>query len=419
MREIKTGYLSRKDVCVRYQISRSSLYRRLREGKFPPPVKMAGSSRTLRWSSKDLEAFELDKCEVSLGEPTDIPSHSPLVAIESESGEIAPPKILALSADYSDSSSETTRHGFEHLGLLGFSTSLLEAPKRLLNCLRHPVGRDVKPTLHYFKQTAGSVSISFRGLRRCELWACPVCAPAKAKAVRGRLDQRLIELRAKGCNLFFVTFTFGHNLADALCDVYGDLIDIWSRLVVHPDYKSLLRMYGFQIHFWVRELKYGLSGWHPHVHAIVEFSGDSSLLQEKLTTLWGEVCKQKNRAVNRDRGVCVSGLRADASAYLLKQWSESKSGNDSVSLTPLQLGYSAFRTGDQTHEMRYREYLQFSKSLGRHKQFFLSGKCEEGEAGTLPVINDGMASILHLNRVNLIEIRERGVHEFVRRQNFI
>lgn len=408
---VERSYLSRKDVCLRYSLSRSSLYRSLREGRFPQPVKIAGGPRTLRWSVRVLEEFELAGCVVRLGEPTDNFSQVDSVSAEFECIpiEVKKPPEFPTTSTYLP----TFHHGAENLRLLGYLSSMAEAPKRLLNCLRHPVSRDVKPTLLRYKAFDGSPSISFRGMQRCELWCCPVCAPSKARVLQRRMDQKVRELKEN--NLYFATATISHSLTDPLSAVYGDLVKAWSRFVLRPTYKKLFRKHRFKIHFWVRELEYGVSGWHPHLHMYLEFSGELAQLQAELAICWQEACKEVGRSVNLERGFYVSKFRDSSSLYVLKQWLAIGKNEQADRLTPLELGFSASLTGDREHQRLYKEYLQFSKTHGRHKQFFLSGVHDEYVPFSRE-IDDGRNGGTPLSRDDLIEIREQGVWEFLRRK---
>ena len=51
-------YLSDKAVAERYQSSRSTVWRWVKEGKFPKPVKLA--TGTTRWHLTDLEHWEAE-----------------------------------------------------------------------------------------------------------------------------------------------------------------------------------------------------------------------------------------------------------------------------------------------------------------------------------------------------------------------
>lgn len=52
---INRQYLSDKALTGRYEVSRSTIWRWLHEGKLPQPIKINGSTR---WLLSDLEAFE-------------------------------------------------------------------------------------------------------------------------------------------------------------------------------------------------------------------------------------------------------------------------------------------------------------------------------------------------------------------------
>lgn len=53
---MSASYLSASAVCARWGVSRATLYRRIRDGCFPKPVRFAG--RIVRWSVRELEDFE-------------------------------------------------------------------------------------------------------------------------------------------------------------------------------------------------------------------------------------------------------------------------------------------------------------------------------------------------------------------------
>lgn len=50
------NYLSDKKVSERYEVSRATLWRWVREGQFPSPVKL--SPGCTRWKLADIEAWE-------------------------------------------------------------------------------------------------------------------------------------------------------------------------------------------------------------------------------------------------------------------------------------------------------------------------------------------------------------------------
>ena len=48
-------YLSMKKVCARYDVTRDTIYKWMRDGKFPQPVKVNGATR---WREEDLKRWE-------------------------------------------------------------------------------------------------------------------------------------------------------------------------------------------------------------------------------------------------------------------------------------------------------------------------------------------------------------------------
>ena len=50
------GYTNNKGVCFRYGISRTTLYRRIKEGRFPAPTGLAGKGNW--WDNQTLDAYD-------------------------------------------------------------------------------------------------------------------------------------------------------------------------------------------------------------------------------------------------------------------------------------------------------------------------------------------------------------------------
>ena len=54
-KDLLIKYLSDKDLAARYSIHRATPWRWVREGRFPSPIKINGSTR---WKLSDIEAWE-------------------------------------------------------------------------------------------------------------------------------------------------------------------------------------------------------------------------------------------------------------------------------------------------------------------------------------------------------------------------
>ena len=55
-----TQYLTDRSLAARYEVARSTIWRWLKEGQLPQPVKLAGSTR---WRLSDLEQWEQNQVE--------------------------------------------------------------------------------------------------------------------------------------------------------------------------------------------------------------------------------------------------------------------------------------------------------------------------------------------------------------------
>ena len=391
----------------------------MKEGKFPLSVSIGGGRGTRRWIVEDIEEYIRNGCVMSLGKPTaNVPEVPTPVHNDLECRDIGDGK---LSGDISETPISDLRHimgGLESFGHLEYTTSLVSVPKRMKACLKFRTTASL-PTIRYFWEGEGVINLSVHGLRRCELWSCPVCSKAKMFDLRCRLENRIRELRARNTNLYSMTFTIKHAENEKLELVYSDLILVWKKFIAHPLYKEFQRSYGLTLHFWVREIDYGDNGWHPHVHAIFEIVNFNSVVKQKLGEVWGNICCEVGRNVETQRGFHISSTEENPSFYLLKQWGSNQSNKPKGRFTPAQLGYSAYQDNNLQHRELYVEYLQFCVSYCRHRQFFLSQR-GGGKLVTVPqVIEEVACSTIQLSLTNLKQIGRQGFMEFLRHQKFI
>jgi len=54
--QTQTSFLRDIEIAIRYQVSRPTVWRWVKQGKFPKPIKLCGGST--RWRLIDLEAWE-------------------------------------------------------------------------------------------------------------------------------------------------------------------------------------------------------------------------------------------------------------------------------------------------------------------------------------------------------------------------
>ena len=349
------------DVCKQFAISRATLYRRMKEGTFPLSVSIGGGRGTKRWIVEDIEKYIRNGCVMSLGKPTaNVPEVPTLDLVDLDCREISDGKLSVAGSVTPNSDLYRIPGGLESFGLLEYTTSMVSAPRRMKTCLKYQVA-NTQPTIRYFRTPTGRINLSVRGLRRCELWSCPICARVKAFDLKRRMENRLHALRNAGVNLFNMTFTIKHAKKDKLEIVYSDLIVAWKKFIEHLAYKELRQNNGFKLHFWVREIVYGDTGWHPHIHAIVEIVNISTEIKLKISEAWVEVCGEVSRNVQLERCFHICPMESNSSAYLLKQWLLEVSQKEKLAggLTPAQLGYSAYLNDNVLHNELYAEYLQF------------------------------------------------------------
>jgi predicted DNA-binding transcriptional regulator AlpA len=60
---LSRSYFSKHTIAQRYGVHEGTLDRWVREGRFPPPVKIAGAKGVCRWPSDLIERFESRSAE--------------------------------------------------------------------------------------------------------------------------------------------------------------------------------------------------------------------------------------------------------------------------------------------------------------------------------------------------------------------
>lgn len=125
-----------------------------------------------------------------------------------------------------------------------------------------------------------------RGVRRCaSVWACPACSPVIRERRAAEIDAIVGAALAAGDHVMFVTATVQHSHRDDLATLLDQLQKAWT-LTFKPRSRSL-RASGYVGMIRTVEVTHGANGWHPHVHALLVFSGCERLDAESTSLLIG------------------------------------------------------------------------------------------------------------------------------------
>jgi hypothetical protein len=134
-------------------------------------------------------------------------------------------------------------------------------------------------------------SSSWANVQRCDLWACPYCAPHKAAEELLRLRVGLAEAQRQGFYPLLITLTLRHKRGDRLAELIGKLYRAKNRLFTGKFYAELRQRFGLLGHNRYTEAPFGENGWHPHLH-LLWFAGhefgesDAAELQAELKPRW-------------------------------------------------------------------------------------------------------------------------------------
>jgi hypothetical protein len=134
-------------------------------------------------------------------------------------------------------------------------------------------------------------SASWANVQRCDLWACPYCAPHKAAQELLRLRVGLAEAQRQGFFPLLITLTLRHKRGDRLAALIDKLYRAKNRLFSGEFYQRLRKRFELLGHNRYTESPFGENGWHPHLHLLwftsYEFgASDAAELQAELKPRW-------------------------------------------------------------------------------------------------------------------------------------
>jgi len=153
---------------------------------------------------------------------------------------------------------------------------------------------------------------AYSGLYRCgDFWRCPSCRVTLGIRRARQIESALRQHVDSGGSALLATYTVPHARGEALPVVLARLADTWRRYAKHVWRDALGAYYVGNVR--ALEVTHGVSGWHPHYHALVFVAGGFPYLTPVCVALserWSEVASADWRAdvrqVARDGVVAVA-----------------------------------------------------------------------------------------------------------------
>jgi len=139
---------------------------------------------------------------------------------------------------------------------------------------------------------------AYSGLYRCgDFWRCPSCRLTLGIRRARQIESALRQHVDGGGSALLATYTVPHVRDEALPVVLARLADVWRRYAKHAWRDVLGDHYVGAVR--ALEVTHGVSGWHPHYHALVYISPGLPYLTPVAVALaerWSEVAGADWRA---------------------------------------------------------------------------------------------------------------------------
>jgi hypothetical protein len=220
----------------------------------------------------------------------------------------------------------------------------------------------------------------YTNLQHCKrLWICPVCANKSARERRKQMQRAIEAMRARECELAFITYTLRHAIDDSCRDVQLALGVAHTRLHSGRGWKEIERAFDWQGSIRSIEITYGESGWHNHIHEIGFVGPDKSVsdLQGVLRSRWHDSLSAVGFSASNERGIVADNARDSVRDYVAK-WGivpELASGQDKQAkrggMLPMQLPDLFLQTPGKEGYAR-RLFMEYASAMKGVKQVWAS-----------------------------------------------
>jgi hypothetical protein len=282
--------------------------------------------------------------------------------------------------------------------------------------------------------TVGDGVAHFAGVAACgAVWICPVCL---AKIRHGRavdLARLFAGAVADGQGVCFLTLTSRHNIDQPLAWLFNGTEQAWAGVQQDRDFRRV--MVGHQLRWiTVREVTFGVAGWHPHRHIAVisdhELNAPELLdLEERLWVVWRRQLHLVDMTAERGPGVMIRPCTyTDGLGWYLLKVTGADSDPDSGWTVSLEMARSDLKTGragGRTPEELVRgwvldgdtddadRWLEYARATKRRRMLTMSQGLR-GQYLTEPELSDEELANKHVGGQILAELGP-GTWNFIER----
>ena len=130
------------------------------------------------------------------------------------------------------------------------------------------------------------------GVTTCaSFWCCPTCARTIGQRRALEIRDALVPHLEGGGGLLSGILTAPHGIGDDLGTLWDAMGAALRKIKAHRSYKQLRERLGVLGWIVAREVTYGRSGWHPHLHVLVVTSAplsewDADMFSRVVFDLW-------------------------------------------------------------------------------------------------------------------------------------
>lgn len=193
---------------------------------------------------------------------------------------------------------------------------LLPGEKNLQKCYRVPRASTVE--VH---RSASRSTAAYRGLCTCQsVWQCPICS-ARISATRAAdLSEGVRRHLEAGGGVLLATFTASHTRDDSLRALVEGHQRAATRFWRQRSVREALAAAGYVGRVGAVEVTFGhATGWHPHRHVLLFFSGRTApiAIVETFAKQWQRAAAAAGLDASLSHGVDIRGGDA-AAQYVVK-----------------------------------------------------------------------------------------------------
>ncbi|MBZ0105540.1 MAG: protein rep [Sulfuricella denitrificans] len=182
------------------------------------------------------------------------------------------PTKSARQKDRSSMGDKKMRYGLQRVAQSLLFDHTAEKQHRVCNCCRSTNGNGVD-----IFRTKDGKNARFGNLVKCgSVWHCAVCAGVVTEERRGEVQAGMNAWAKQGGNVYLMTLTFPHTIAQGLGDVLPLYAKAEQTFKNSKTFKAAREQHDWAGTIRGLEVTFGRNGWHPHTHVMI-FAKDGML----------------------------------------------------------------------------------------------------------------------------------------------